>query len=73
MNFPPAASHASLVVIEPARPNFAFGPQASFFLSAGGRHMLMWACHCAMLSGMRWSSSFQLAFLGAVYITPISL
>src|SRR6266849_4077992 len=73
INFPPAASHSVRVVMEPAKPNFAFGPQASFFLSGGGRHMLMCACHCAMLKGILWSRSFQLEFFGAVYMTPISL
>src|SRR5207244_12653732 len=73
MNFPPAASQSALLEIDPARPNLGFTPHASCLFSLGGTHMFTCACHCAMLRGIRLSSSFQWAFLGAVYMTPISL
>src|SRR5947208_12845945 len=44
---------------------FRSKPHASCLFSWGGTHMFTCACHCAMLRGIRLSSSFQLAFLGA--------
>src|SRR5438094_283126 len=61
--FPSAASHSALVEIDPARPNLGFKPHASCLFSLGGTHIFTCACHCAMLRGIRLSSSFQLAFL----------
>src|SRR5438132_11759988 len=72
MNFPPAASQSALVEIDPARPNLGFTPHASCLFFGRNTHV-----HVRMPLGdaerNRLSSSFQLAFLGAVYMTPISL
>src|SRR5258708_3441669 len=72
-NVPPAASHSSLVDMEPARPNLDVLESISASRPLGGRHMFTCWCHCATLRGMRSLSCSWVNRTGAVYIAPINL
>src|SRR5437899_9719374 len=73
MNFPPAASHSSCVLIEPAKPNFGDFPNISSRLLSGGLNRFTCWCHCATLKGTRLSNSYSENRAGAVYMAPINL